>query len=672
MKKHLLLSLLATLIMFSGFSGCLIEKADTPQTGLTVDSLEIDALATGGVYTIEEASKYKNWRATVEDDYWWCIPAPDDYGKLLTITVRANESKIARSTTVIVTSETTSDTLAVIKVNQAGIPDVEEPPPPPGLSVDLTDFSVAVFTSQYFIRVTSTHPWTADITRGIEWCGLHDAMDEGGLSHVAGEGNGVITLDTKDNETQSGRIATIRVYSEELDKEIIITIWQPANIFLFVEQKSSGIEMPYTGDSKYLDIRSNVEWTVEVTSENSEWCGFSNAYGSGNGTITVTAGPNTEIDARVATVRVTAGADRARWEDIVVWQAGVPYLEVTPTSIAASYARSDYNFSILSNNPWKARVSYSDACIAVGDTLWCTISTASGPEDKDKRMVTATVSRNIEDKERIAYVTVTTTAGSSEVITITQEKPTTDIYFLRMITVPGGTFTMGATPEQPLGFSDEEPAHEVTLSSFKIMEHEVSEGQWQVVMATVGGIERPSAFGRGDNYPVENVSWKDVQLFIKTLNSLTGKNYRLPTEAEWEYAARGGQQSQKFKYSGSNNLGNVAWYFDNSENRDLPGWMRAKHEIRSKDSNELGIFDMTGNVWEWCSDIYAAYSDSTQINPTGPEPDEDETKVVEHVIRGGSWLDMQTYCHVARRNKGLSITYRYAALGLRLVLSVDE
>ncbi|GHT23508.1 hypothetical protein AGMMS4957_15160 [Bacteroidia bacterium] len=659
------------------FSGCLIEKADTPRIALSVEPREIIATSTGGIYTIEITSIYKNWKATVENDYWWCTPTPegDTDGKLLTLTLGQNESSITRSTIVTITSvSSTSDTLSVeVKVTQAGLSDGEQPPPH-GLFVDITYLSVSIFTAQYFIHVTSSHPWTAEVTSGSGWCFLSNATGEGGQI-VTGTGNGSITLETRDNETQSARTATIRVYSDELNQEVTIYIWQEPNTFLAVDPQS-GIEVPVEGGSYFIDIRSNTEWTVEIISENSEWCTLSNAFGSNEGTITVTAEENTDTNVRMAIVRVTAGADGARHEDVAVWQRGVPYLELTPTSIDASYALSSYQYSISCNNEWQAKVSYSDACIAAGDTLWCTLSSYSGVEDKT---VTATVSVNFEDIDRIAYVTVTSVAGLSEVITITQTKPTSEYLYLKMIKVPGGTFTMGATPEQGKGFSDELPTHEVTLSSFQIMQHEVSEGQWRYVMEGVGET-RPSTFGRGDNYPVENVSWNEVQKFIARLNELTGRNYRLPTEAEWEYAARGGQQSRKFKYSGSSRLDEVAWYGENSYDRDLPDWRQAKHAIRSKDPNELGIYDMTGNVWEWCSDVYDFYSDEAQDNPMGPEPSEAEeeeeeeegVKVKNHVFRGGSWLDMESDCHVSRRGKGLSLDYRYAALGFRLVLPLDE
>ena len=217
-----------------------------------------------------------------------------------------------------------------------------------------------------------------------------------------------------------------------------------------------------------------------------------------------------------------------------------------------------------------------------------------------------------------------------------------------MIKVEGGTFTMGATSEQRSdAYSDEKPVHQVTLSSYYIGETEVTQALWQAVMGN-----NPSSF-KGENRPVEEVSWDDCKTFISKLNSLTGKHFRLPSEAEWEYAARGGNKSQGYKYSGSNTLGNVAWYTDNSGNET--------HPVNTKSPNELGIYDMSGNVWEWCQDWEGAYSSSSQTNPTGASSGS------HRVLRGGGWGSSARYCRVSNR-----VSYapddRDYGLGLRLVL----
>ena len=219
-----------------------------------------------------------------------------------------------------------------------------------------------------------------------------------------------------------------------------------------------------------------------------------------------------------------------------------------------------------------------------------------------------------------------------------------------MIAVEGGTFTMGATAEQASdAYSDEKPTHQVTLSSYYIGKTEVTQELWQAVMGS-----NPSGFS-GANLPVEKVSWEDCQIFIAILNELTGKYFRLPTEAEWEYAARGGSKSQGYKYSGSNTVDDVAWYPSNSSSKT--------HPVATKAPNELGIYDMSGNVLERCSDWYSSsyYSSSSQYNPTGPASGS------RRVYRGGSWGSSARLCRVSYRDYN-GPSYRFYNLGLRLAL----
>jgi formylglycine-generating enzyme required for sulfatase activity len=216
---------------------------------------------------------------------------------------------------------------------------------------------------------------------------------------------------------------------------------------------------------------------------------------------------------------------------------------------------------------------------------------------------------------------------------------------IAMVHVEGGTFVMGCTSEQSNCYSREKPKHTVTLSSFNIGKYEVTQAQWQAVMGA-----NPSYFKDCPNCPVENVSWNDVQEFIKKLNSMTGKNYRLPTEAEWEYAVRGGKN---YEYSGSRKINAVAWYDDNSGNKT--------HIVGTKQPNGYGIYDMSGNVWEWCSDWYGSYSSSSQTNPAGPSSGSGR------VLRGGGWNNEAAGCRVAYRY-GFSPDARYNTCGFRLVL----
>jgi formylglycine-generating enzyme required for sulfatase activity len=218
-----------------------------------------------------------------------------------------------------------------------------------------------------------------------------------------------------------------------------------------------------------------------------------------------------------------------------------------------------------------------------------------------------------------------------------------------MVFVDGGAYMMGCDQGQEIdGIEDEQPAHPVTLSSFYIGKYLVTQEEWEHIMG-----DNPSKFINPGN-PVDLVSWELVQEFLTRLNELTGGNFRLPTEAEWEYAARGGIYSKGFKYSGSNNLDEVAWYAANSANEI--------HEVGLKKPNELGLYDMSGNVWEWCSDWFGVYSSENQFNPRGP------VTGTERVLRGGCKCHADKYSRVSSRTKfEPGITCR----GFRLASSIS-
>ena len=220
---------------------------------------------------------------------------------------------------------------------------------------------------------------------------------------------------------------------------------------------------------------------------------------------------------------------------------------------------------------------------------------------------------------------------------------------LEMVAVRGGNFTMGCTSEQGGDcFDNERPAHQVTVSDFHIGKNEVTQAQWRAVKG-----RNPSKFSRCDSCPVESVSWNDVQDFISRLNQITGKRYRLPTEAEWEYAARGGNQSRGYRYSGSSNAGSVAWYDENSSSKT--------HPVGGKSPNEIGLYDMSGNVWEWCQDYYGDYRNSSQTNPLGP------SSGAYRVDRGGGWDGYSGDTRVSNRNY-FSPNFRISHIGFRLAL----
>ena len=246
--------------------------------------------------------------------------------------------------------------------------------------------------------------------------------------------------------------------------------------------------------------------------------------------------------------------------------------------------------------------------------------------------------------------------GGSGTVSTVKKMEANGVSF-NMVLVKGGTFWMGAQADDPaeknfdsLANKNEKPVHQVKLSDYYIGETVVTQALWEAVMGS------NHANVKGDNLPMVQITYDDCEGFIKKLNQLTGAKFRLPTEAEWEYAARGGGMSRGFMFSGGNNLDDVAWYYYNSDT--IP------HPVKTKRGNELGLYDMTGNVWEICYDWYGPYGSAMQENPTGPAHGDSV------VIRGGSWY--------SKSAKSLRLTYRYMDIknniysnqGFRLVMEV--
>ena len=248
-----------------------------------------------------------------------------------------------------------------------------------------------------------------------------------------------------------------------------------------------------------------------------------------------------------------------------------------------------------------------------------------------------------------------------------------NISFDEMVYVEGGTFTMGTNDSD--ADVDETP-HTVTLSSFYIGKYEVTQKLWEYVMTYEGqaadgttmtsvgddpwlGKDPNASYGDGDYFPAYYVTYYDiVDYFLPRLNQITGKNFRLLTEAEWEYAARGGNQSQGYKFSGSDNVDDVAWYYDNAyDTTDNYG----THIVGTTQPNELGLYDMTGNVWEWCNDWYGAYDEKDLIDPQGP------LTGGSRVNRGGGWDGVEWGCRVTLRSYSLP-DKTTSSFGFRLAL----
>ena len=341
---------------------------------------------------------------------------------------------------------------------------------------------------------------------------------------------------------------------------------------------------------------------------------------------------------------------------------GVPQtIELRPTPI---YGMLDVNSNPMGANITINGKSYGDTPTSIENLLvgdYDVVLTKPGYASVSQRVtVSENASASVDvkmqkgemknsqiDESALSVSAINLTPNWSASVTPSQ-RAVLEKLIANMVKVEGSTFTMGATPEQGNdAYEYERPAHQVTLSDYYIGRYEVTQKEWQAVMG-----DNPSKF-YGDNLPVDYVSWNGCQDFINKLNQLTGLKFRLPTEAEWEFAARGGKQSKGYKYSGSDNIGVVAWYTGNSGGKT--------HQVGTKEPNELGIYDMSGNVGEWCGDWYGRYSSSAQTNPTGPSSGSGR------VLRGGGWSRDAGYCRVSDRSL-INPSIRGNFSGFRVVL----
>lgn len=421
----------------------------------------------------------------------------------------------------------------------------------------------------------------------------------------------IILTDTKKNESSMLQVTVVDKNTTDLTLSV-------AELDLNTE--SSASVLITSGSGNYMVESSNSEVATAECTDNTI---LVTAHTVGTATITVT---DTE-SGFTATINVTVTEEAT--DDLALSESTVSMkpnetAEVAITSGSGSYTVANSNEEV------------AVAAISNGDKVAIAARKAG----------TATITVTDTKTKQTATIAVTVTDGA----VVEGQTFTVNGVSFKMIGVEGGTFTMGATAEQGSdAYFDESPTHQVTLSSFAIGQTEVTQELWEAVMGS-----NPSSF-KGAKRPVECVSWNDCQTFITKLNQLTGKKFRLPTEAEWEYAARGGKNSKGYKYAGSNTIDEVAWYTSNSGDKT--------HDVVTKKPNELGLYDMSGNVWEWCQDWYSSsyYSSSPQTNPTGPSSGSGR------VLRGGSWNGRARYCRVSFRNNYDPDNRNYNR-GLRLAL----
>lgn len=398
------------------------------------------------------------------------------------------------------------------------------------------------------------------------------------------------------------------------DDEVNFTVSQAELLFTAEESEQ---EVSVTADADW-NVEYNADWLLVRQQQNK---------------IRVIASANTTATPRETSVKITVGGSSQKV--INVKQEGTQ-ISVESDAVTARSLGEDITVSVQSNVTW------SIDC----DIDWCTVQ-------KNGNNLSLIVSRNYTMEARSGIITLKS-GEVSQVITVTQ--PGCEWFeSFEMVDVQGGTFLMGAQKTNASGqnydaeaYQIESPVHSVTIGNYAIGMFEVTQAQWFAAMGS-----NPSSI-QGDNLPVENVTWEEVQEFITLLNQQSGLNYRLPTEAEWEFAAKGGNQSDGFKYSGYSILGACGWYYTNSE--------ATTHPVGTKNANELGLFDMSGNVREWCNDWFDYYDSSSVENPQGPSYGSMK------VNRGGSWTTPDVNCRNTYRHTDAPYD-KAQDLGFRLALT---
>lgn len=637
MKK--LLSILAILAAVMLTTSCqkelpdAVKNIDVSQGGQTPNPTQVEKYVRASAESLSFTSPAgslsftitSNTSWSIKSDQDWCMVSSSSGSNNATLTVNVSENTSTSSRTATITISSTDVSSVKVSITQAGAN--------PDLQLNKNDLSFTADAGSDSFTITSNTSWS--VTSDQDWCTV---------STSSGSKNGTITVNVSENKSTSSRSATITVKAGEQSQNIAVT-QGGANATLHLN--TTGIVFESASQSASFTITSNTSWSI--TSDKT-WCTLSSPSGSNNATVTVYVSENTSTSSRSATITVKAGEQS---QTITVTQAGAnATLQLNMTSIVFESASQSASFTITSNTSWSI----------MSDQSWCKLGSFSG---SNNATVIVNVTENTSTSPRSATITVTageilqtiavTQAGAKPVDESTRSFTVNGVSF-KMVRVDGGTFTMGATSEQGSdAYDDEKPAHHVTLSSYYIGETEVTQELWQAVMGS-----NPSYFS-GAKKPVEQVSWDDCQKFIRKLNSLTGQNFRLPTEAEWEFAARGGNKSRGYKYAGSNTIDNVAWYYDNSYALGKSSPDYGTHNVATKLPNELVLYDMSGNVWEWCSDLYGSYTSSSQTNPTGPSSGSGR------VYRGGGWFIRAGDCRASAR----SITapeHRGNYLGLRLAL----
>ena len=592
MKITNTLNIIALLLSLLLFVGC--EK-DVSDEQLRVSPEIIEIGCEGGIVQVDIGST-SSWKVVVPSNCTWVksdrYEGEGGHRQWIKLTISKNNTKSTRKATITISNRGKSHDITITQL---------------ALSFDVTPESidVGIDKTTQDITINSNISWSAKTSDS--WFSLSKSSGNAGSSKI--------TVTIAKNTTGDTRTGHVEIYNnnQNVSKKVVITQKVAS---LTIDPKS--INVGAEAVTRNVTVTSDIDWMAKTSAN---WIILSKNSGyAGTTTLTINIGANTLTSSRSGYVEFYNSEYNVSKKVDINQIAFSPELSVSPNSFDVGAEATTKTVTIESNFSWTAKTSSS----------WIYVSKLSG--SVGTTALTIEIDANTSTSSRSGYVEFYNTEYKlSKKVYINQYLAefieTIESLNMKMIFVEGGTFAMGSND----GDDDEKPVHNVTLDSYYIGETEITQAQWRAIMGY-----NPSEY-TGDYRPVECVSWEGVQKFCKKLSELTGKRYVLPTEAQWEYAARGGNKSKGYKYSGSDNVDDVAVYDTSSHSN-----------VKSKKPNELGIYDMSGNVWEWCSDWYDSsyYSLSPQANPQGP------TSGSARVLRGASWDFNSSYFRVAIRGAG--------------------
>lgn len=620
-----------------------VKNVEVTQKGhsFQLDSTALQFSDKAGTAPVEIISD-GTWNATAKNTWITVTPASGTGNGSISVGVTENTAANSREGTIEINLGSKIYTVRVIQQ---------------GKYITLSDnlFNLTSVGGQIQVDLTTNDGWTAS--------SAHNWVT---LSNTSGQGDCHLTITVAQNKSTTARKDTVTIQPTNLNP-LSIVIEEAARYMNLTTGSIAFFAAGGTSDNIQVETDGLVQATTADT-----WLTVNTLS---NGLFTITALPNlthfdrsgtitvsmTDLDEGELTKTITVNQEK-RTDDIIAFtdanfkavllNSGFDLdndqnISIDEAALITAIDASDKSISSLAEIVYMTALESLDcsnnSLTELDLTANVSLATLNVTGNAGLKQVTvpSAFSKTAFMAAQMDRQTYLVPAGNATVFTVAGVQFT-------MITVPGGTFTMGATTEQADVATDaEKPAHEVTLTGFSIGQTEVTQKLWTAVMGS-----NPS-YIQHDNLPIDQLSWTNCREFIAKLNTLTGQNFRLATEAEWEFAARGGNWSKGYIYSGGNDPDEVAWY-------SLSRGSHFTHDVATVYPNELGLYDMSGNVIEWCMDWETPYTDAAQTDPTGIAAGD------KHILRGGSWNDDAVNCRVSSRTQ--AIDQKYQDIGLRLVL----